>query len=375
MQRCSRRAFLAASAVGGTAATAGCLGGSVRGGQDGDGTTTTETTTGSPSESATASDGEPPLADAALTVQYPFERLRSGVVSGGPPKDGIPSIDEPTFTDASAANDHLDDGDVVFGVVRGSDAKAYPQNVLVWHEICNDTLDGTPVSVTYCPLTGTAMGFDRGATTFGVSGDLLNDNLVMYDRATDSRWPQMLATAIEGRFAERSLREFRLVWTTWARWRDTHPDTRVLSEETGYVRDYDDDPYGSYNPRDGYYAGGDPLFPPLRTDDRLDGKAVVVGTRSSEGAAAFPKDALRTEKLLDGELAGTPLLAAYDPDLDTAYVYRNPDERSFAFRDGDVVGPDGTPSAPADLPLERQYAYDAMWFAWAGIYPETSVHE
>ena len=263
----------------------------------------------------------------------------------------------------------------MFGVVRGDDVKAYPQGVLVWHEICNDVLDGTPVSVTYCPLTGTAMGFERGATTFGVSGDLLNDNLVMYDRATDSRWPQMLGTAVEGTLAERSLREFRLVWTTWGRWRDAHPDTRVLSEDTGYVRDYDGDPYGSYNPREGYYAGGDPLFPPLETDDRFGGKAVVVGARSSAGAAAFPKEALRTETLVEGELAGAPLLAVHDPSLDTAYVYRNPDERSFEFRDGEVVGPDGTAGAPADLPLQRQYAYDAMWFAWAGLYPETSVDE
>jgi hypothetical protein len=369
--RSSRRAFIAAATAGGVAALSGCLGAVTGGGQGSTATTADATTTGTTTTSGTG----PPLADARLTVQYPVEKLRSEVVSGGPPKDGIPSIDEPSFTGAKEANDRLDDADVVFGVAGENDVKAYPQNVLVWHEVCNDVLDGTPVAVTYCPLTGTAMGFERGGTTFGVSGDLLNDNLIMYDRATDTRWPQMLGTALTGDLAGNSLREFRLVWTTWGRWRDDHPDTRVLSTDTGYVRDYDSDPYGSYNPLDGYYSGGVPLFPPLQTDDRFGPKEVVVGTRSSDGAAAFRESTLRERTLVDGDLAGTPLLAAFEPALDATYVYRNPDEQSFEPRDGEIVDSDGDAHPSADLPLPRQYAFVAMWFAWAGYYPETSVHD
>ena len=374
--RVSRRAFLAAATAGGVTALSGCLGAVTGGGQGTTATTADAPTNTTASSTASNASGDgPPLADARLTVQYPVEKLRREVVSGGPPKDGIPSIDDPSFTSATTANDRLDDADVVFGFAGNEDVKAYPQNVLVWHEVCNDVLDGTPVAVTYCPLTGTAMGFERGGTTFGVSGDLLNDNLIMYDRATDTRWPQMLGTALTGDLAGNSLREFRLVWTTWGRWRDDHPDTRVLSTDTGYVRDYDSDPYGSYNPLDGYYSGGVPLFPPLQTDDRFGPKEVVVGTRSSDGAAAFPESTLRERTLVDGDLAGTPLLAAFEPALDATYVYRNPDEQSFEPRDGEIVDSDGDAHPSADLPLPRQYAFDAMWFAWAGYYPETSVHD
>ncbi|WP_458186045.1 DUF3179 domain-containing protein [Haladaptatus sp. NG-WS-4] len=369
MAQQARRRFIATTAAGGIAALTGCLGSDFgRGSADKRQTTTAPSTTGPTMKGL-------PLAANPLTVQYSMKKLREEVVSGGPPKDGIPSIDEPSFTNAKKANDRLSADSVVFGIARDGDVKAYPQEILVWHEITNDTLDGKPVTVSYCPLTGTAMGFERGETTFGVSGRLLNDNLVMYDRKTGSRWPQMLGTAISGTFEGRSLREFRLVWTTWGRWRDAHPDTRVLSEDTGYVRDYDRDPYGSYTPRGGYYAGGAPLFPPLESDDLLPTKSVVVGVRTPDGAAAFPKDVLRKEGIVTGKLAGTPLLAVYDPPLDTAYVYRNPEKKTFESRDGRAVGPDGTAHAPEKLPLDRQYAFDAMWFAWAGFYPETSVHD
>ncbi len=318
-------------------------------------------------------DQKVPLADDRLLVEYSFERLRDEVLSGGPPKDGIPSIDEPTFTGVADADQRLDPGDVVFGVAKGEDVKAYPQYVLVHHEIVNDALDGTPVSVTYCPLTGTAMGFERGETTFGVSGNLLNNNLVMYDRATDSRWPQMLATAIDGTHEGRSLREFRLVWTTWENWKTRHPETAVLSEDTGYLRDYGRDPYGTYNPRGGYYTSSNTLFERLRNDDRYPSKKMVIGVRTGDGATAFVKDALRERGVIEGELAGTPVVAVYSPALDTAYVYHNPDGVSVSEADGEVVV-DGDAYAPDDLPLDRAYAYDVMWFAWAGFYPNTRVY-
>ncbi|WP_435151988.1 DUF3179 domain-containing (seleno)protein [Haladaptatus sp. DFWS20] len=366
-----RREFLATVAVGGLATVAGCFGAqsSLTAGQE-----TTEARTAETDRNDASRTGLP-LADGTLSVQYGFENLRQEVVSGGPPKDGIPSIDEPNFSSATEANRRLREDSIVFGVVRDTEVKAYPQRILVWHEIANDTLAGTPVTISYCPLTGTAMGFERGETTFGVSGRLLNDNLVMYDRDTDSRWPQMLGTAISGQYEGRSLREFRLVWTTWSRWRNAHPETRVLSEDTGSIRDYDRDPYGSYTPLDGYYAGGTPLFPPLQTDDRLPTKSVGIGTRTSDGATTFRKETLRKRGLMAGEIAETALLAVYDPRLDTAYVYRNPNDEAFEFRDGRVVGPDGQTHAPAVLPLPHQYAFDAMWFAWAGFYPRTGLHD
>jgi len=280
--------------------------------------------------------------------------------------------------------------------------------------VCNDTLDGTPVSVTYCPLTGTAVGFERGETTFGVSGRLVNDNLIMYDRATEHWWPQVLATAVPGWNADggtsdtsdgrtnesgstrtkatestrpdatgsgtanatigQSLREFRVVWTTWERWREQFPDTWVLTEDTGYIRDYGRDPYGSYNPRNGYYEPeSEPLFPPLDTDDRYPTKAVVMGARTADGAIAFHKRSLRREGVIAGALDGTPHVGVHDDRLDTAYVYRNPDRASVtATADGVQVA--DTVHSPDELPLERVHAFDAMWLAWHGFYPGTSVH-
>ncbi|KTG11522.1 hypothetical protein AUR64_03185 [Haloprofundus marisrubri] len=311
----------------------------------------------------------PPTTERPLYLGHGLESLRNNVVSGGVSKDGIPSIDRPVFSAADASS--LGDGDPVFGLVRNGDARAYPQRVLVWHEIVNDSVGGDPVAVTYCPLTGTAQGFERGPAEFGVSGRLVNSNLVMYDRATDSRWPQMLATAIEGALEGESLHEFRLVWTTWKNWRDAYPNTRVLTEQTGYSRRYGDDPYGRYNPDSGYYANTQLLFDPLSEDTRANPKTVVLGVRTAHGALAFEKTSLLENRVLEGELAGERFVAVADPALETGYVY-------VADADVDVepnaagYDVDGEFARANELPLGRSLAFDAMWFAWAGFYPETN---
>ena len=378
--RATRRQFLGATA--GLAALAGCSGGSGSGDGDPSGDDTPVGSDGGTTSVAPDGDGPgrsetgPPTVDARLPLPDEPAALREAAVSGGPPKDGIPAIEDPQFVGADAA-DFLDPGDPVFGVARGGAVKAYPQKILVHHEVCNDHLGDVPVAVTYCPLTGTAQGFERGGTTFGVSGRLLNANLIMYDRATETWWPQLLATAIPGPWNDEpriaSLREFRLVWTTWERWRGQHPDTRVLSTETGHARNYGRDPYGRYNPRGGYYANDLTLFDPLHEDDRYDPKTVVLGSRTPDGAAAFHKGRLREAGTLRGEVGGSPVVAVYDERLDTGYAYRNPDELAVELRDGDAQL-DGETHNPAELPLEPVYTFDAMWFAWAGYYPETSVH-
>lgn len=319
-----------------------------------------------------------PTADRRLPLPMSPDQLRSKARSGGPPKDGIPSIDEPEFVAAGDA-DYLDLGDPVFGIVRDGVAKAYPQKILVLHEIANDDFAGTAVSITYCPLTGTVLGFERGNTTFGVSGRLINNNLVMYDRAMEAWWPQILATSIPGPWNEEpeinSLREIRLIWTTWQRWQKQHPDTQVLSTDTGYAKNYNHDPYGSYNPRRGYYVDDNLLFPALSSDNRYDKKTVVMGARTAEGVVAFLKDAIRKNHLMTGEISDTSVLAVYDPRYDTAYVYLNPDKATFKFDNGTVVAADGTSYLPDELPLSRIHTFDAMWFAWAGFYPNTNVYD
>ena len=318
-----------------------------------------------------------PTADGRLPLPAEPAALREEARSGGPSKDGIPSIDDPSFIEPDAA-DFLDPGDPVFGVVSDGVTKAYPQKILVSHEIVNDDLDGTPVSVTYCPLTGTVQGFYRGNTEFGVSGRLINANLVMYDRTTEAWWPQLLATAIPGPWNEnpeiRSLREFRLIWTTWEAWREQHPETHVLSTDTGHAQNYGRDPYGSYNPRGGYYDSERLLFPGRVDDDRYHPKRVVMGARTADGAVAFLKDALREQRTMNGDLGETSVVAVYDDRYDTAYVYRNPNEQAVNDADG-VIAIGGSTYAPDDLPLSRIHTFDAMWFAWVGYYPETNVYD
>jgi hypothetical protein len=302
--------------------------------------------------------------------------LESLAVSGGPPKDGIPSIDEPSFVGSDDAG-FLDPGDPVFGVARDGTVKAYPQKILVQHEIVNDRLGDFPVAVTYCPLTGTVQGFERGETTFGVSGRLINNNLVMYDRATEAWWPQILATSIPGPWnpdpGTHSLREFRLVWTSWEQWRTRHPDTRVLSTDTGFARNYGRDPYGSYDPPRGYYTSDSTLFERLNRDDRFGPKRVFMGARTAEGAVAFDKSRLLEERVVRGELGGTPVVAVADRRLDTGYVYLNPEERPVSA-DGESIRAGESSSEPDALPLAGIHTFDAMWFAWHGYYPDTDVY-
>ncbi|MGH8925600.1 MAG: DUF3179 domain-containing (seleno)protein, partial [Acidimicrobiia bacterium] len=194
----TRRTFLRLLAGLGVAGGATYLGTRVLGRPGTAATTTipssTRSTAASAAPSTTAQAAAPPvfeLADFADNVRF-----------GGPPKDGIPPLDEPRYLGAEEV-DFLKDGDVVFGLEREGRVVAYPQLVLVWHEIVNDTFPDGPLSVTYCPLTGSTVAFRGTATsgeayTFGTSGNLVNSNLLMYDRQTDSRWPQILAQAISG---------------------------------------------------------------------------------------------------------------------------------------------------------------------------------
>lgn len=354
----TRRTLLGAMAGVGFGPLAGCLGGREE--------AESEQSVGE-SEGTSATDV--PTTETRLHLAHDPESLRDNTVNGGVSKDGIPSIDDPSFADAGDAE--LNDDDPVFGVVGNGEARAYPQYVLVWHEIVNDTIGDQPVAVTYCPLTGTAQGFERGETEFGVSGRLVNSNLVMYDRATDSEWPQMLATAIDGPFKGQSLREFRVVWSTWESWRDAYPEMRVLTEETGYTRRYGSDPYGSYSPADGYYTSDNTMFSPLVEDDRDHPKEVVIGTRTPEGALAFNKSALLDARVLTGEIGGTEHVAVADPALETGYVYTDSDGITIE-PDGEGYQMDGESYDADGLPLDAALAFDAMWFAWAGFYPDTN---
>jgi hypothetical protein len=318
-----------------------------------------------------ASPPYPTLGEGRLTPQDPVA-YDQAKMSGGPPKDGIPSIDEPVFWNAEEADGFLDDGDVVFGLVENGTARAYPQRILVWHEIVNDVVGGLGLAVTYCPLTGTAIAFERQETEFGVSGTLVNSNLVMYDRATDTWFPQVLAVGISGPHKGAALVERPIIWTTWQRWRDAFPDTEVLSTQTGFARNYNRDPYGRYNPLSGYYLpDSGTMFPLMNTDRRFPLKTAVVGARTTDIAVAFRLETLRQSGRLELEGDGDFYTAVHDDRLDTGYIFRG-------RTDGDPtivgVGPSGVSWSGGDAP-EPLNAFEAMWFAWTAFYPETLVHE
>lgn len=172
------------------------------------------------------------------------------IISGGPPKDGIPAISDPRFIDA-ARETRLEDREPVMSVdLPGQPARAYPIRYLMWHEIVNDSIGGVPVLVTFCPLCNTGMVFDprvNGRTlSFGVSGLLRHSDMIMYDRETESWWQQALGQGVVGTHAGRELTQLPALMESWAAFRATHPDGLVM-DEPDWSRDYGSNPYVGYD--------------------------------------------------------------------------------------------------------------------------------
>ena len=162
------------------------------------------------------------------------------IASGGPPPDGIPSIDSPKFITVGQAEGFMSDNDLILGVNINGDVKGYPLQIMVWHEIVNDNVGGTPVAVTYCPLCFTNQVFNRTVggeiLEFGTSGKLYNSNLVMYDRNSNSLWSQAMAQSIVGKFAGASLDRVPFDLAYWKDWKNLYPNSKILSKDTGNIR-------------------------------------------------------------------------------------------------------------------------------------------
>lgn len=330
-------------------------------------------------------------AASALAKEWSLEDFTKNIQSGGPPKDGIPPIDRPKYIAANEAGRFLQATDIVFGLDHGGTVKAYPQKILVWHEIVNDEFDGGKISVTYCPLTGSAVGFsgrslDGTMLSFGTSGKLVNSNLVMYDRQTDSQWPQILGIGIDGKSKGTVLEETTLDWTTWSRWRAQHPETRVLSTDTGYFRSYGRDPYGSYDQSGTYYDSGGPLFPLMAKDDRFGSKEVVLGVKANGRRMAIHKESLRQKQVINTNLSSLPLIAIYDRELDVGRVFIREirGKPSTFVSDGNRIldklthsewtaGGRASAGKLEGSRLRQHPSYDVMWFAWYAFFPETEV--
>jgi hypothetical protein len=321
------------------------------------------------------------------------------VSSGGVPPDGIPAIDSPRFVPAAEV-DWLTPDEPVLAPAIGEPARAYPVRILIWHEIVNDTVDGRPVVVTYCPLCNSALAFDRRlgdrVLTFGTSGLLYHSDLVMYDRQTESLWSQIEGRAIAGALAGTELGRIPVQTVTWAQWQAANPDGWVLSRDTGVDRDYGANPYVGYDDPDSYpflFSGEpDPRLPPMER---------VAGLGAGQDPVAVRLSDLVNAGVLEVEVDGAPvvLLATEglrspleDANVETGRAVGatgafSPvfDGRHLEFArvgDGFVDTATGSrwnvlgeavegPLAGARLqPVEH---LDTFWFAWAAFSPATRV--
>ena len=261
---------------------------------------------------------------------------------GGPPRDGIPAIYTPRFLPADGAH-RLRDDDRVIGVVADGVARAYPVAILDHHEVVNDWTRPTRLVITYCPLCGSGMVFrppgDRAV--FGVSGLLYNSDVLLYDHQTESLWSQILGKAVTGPAAGEVLEQVAAVHGSWSSWRARHPDTLVLSRDTGYRGiNYASSPYAGYERTSRLY------FPVSARDKRLKPKAWVLGVSVAGNHKAYPL-ALLAE--LGGEvhdeLGGVPIVLRYRDDAAWAET-----------SDGELLA-----------------AVRLYWFAWYAFHPDTAL--
>lgn len=213
------------------------------------------------------------------------------IVSGGPPKDGIPSIDNPKFVSTEEADEWIGDDELVLAMIYQNEKRVYPLQIMVWHEIVNDYVANNPIAVTYCPLCGSGIAYERiimgEEVEFGTSGKLYNSNLVMYDRKTDSYWTQIDGLAIVGELTGLELKPISVDTVVWRDWKVAHPDSMILSQDTGFDRLYGEDPYGNY------YENSFLFFPVENESDRIHAKTVVFGIEIDNVFKAYKEDDLK----------------------------------------------------------------------------------
>lgn len=316
-----------------------------------------------------------------ITFGYSFEELNKNILSGGVPRDGIPAIEAPEYIRVEDSKNFMRDGDRVFLWEGDGFIKIIPQKILVWHEIINDKVTGEEVAITYCPLTSTVSGYKISGTTMGVSGKLLNSNLVMYDRKTKSLWPQIMGVSIEGKRKGEELEPFPLVWTTWERAKKKYPDAYILSQKTGAIRNYQRDPYGDFSDKNSYYNRGGAFFPLMAKSDQLNPKTMVRGLVGEGSQAAVSWDEVRRKKIVNIDIKEIKAVIFYDEELDTVRSFSRifeGDELNFEMIDGKIVDNikkrvwNSKGESGKDY-LDHYKGMDAFWFAWYAFYPNTMV--
>jgi hypothetical protein len=333
------------------------------------------------------------LADLLAGIDPQFRRfVRAGVPHairleeiawGGVAVDGIPALDNPRMIAAEAAT-YLNPGDLVFGVGINGDARAYPLRIANWHEMVNDVVGGVPVSLAYCTLCGAGILFDGRVAgrdrpfTFGSSGLLYRSNKLMYDRQTDTLWNQFTGRPAAGPLVGSGieLTPLPVTLTTWTEWRMRHPGTRVLSLDTGFVRDYRSG--AAYHD---YFASSELMFPALFRDKRLSQKDLIFGVRVPGGVKAWPLADFAGGAVLNDHVGLVDVVLIGDPRGLGARAYRSDGHHFKRAAVADELEAGGarwrvTEAAligPAGESLPRLPGHVAYWFAWAGYFENAQL--
>ncbi|MDQ3869337.1 MAG: DUF3179 domain-containing protein [Thermoproteota archaeon] len=317
------------------------------------------------------------------------------IVSVGPPPDGIPSIDNPKFIAVQEVSKFLKDSEL--GLNINDDIRAYPLQILVWHEIVNDNIGAVPVAVTYCPLCFTNQVFNRTidergvVVEFGTSGKLYNSNLVMYDRTSKTLWSQALAEGIVGKYAGTKLQRVPFDVAYWKEWKQLYPDSKVLSRDTGSNRPYGADPYGDY------YTNSDVLFPVSNKDSRLDLKEIVVGFENKGQFKAYKQQDIENKKVINDQVNGKPIalfssypfmVRAYDPLVEDGgeggqqkivllkFDYNTKDKSFIDKQTGSLWNFEGKAISGQmrGKQLTRLPFDEGFWFEWIAFHPKSALY-
>lgn len=282
------------------------------------------------------------------------------ILSGGPPRDGIPSIDNPIFIPVAKA-DGIGAKEPVIGLEIGGDARAYPLRIMTWHEIANDEVGGIPVAITYCPLCNSAIVFDRRfdgrVLEFGTTGKLRNSDLVMYDRHSESWWQQFTGEAIVGRYTGGKLETFPARLESFKRFRDRHPQGRIMVPNDPNARDYGRNPYV------GYDRSERPLLYDGDMPEGIEPMTRVVVVETEDGPSAVTLTLLREK----GEIILGDTVLSWVPGQNSALD----DARINRGRDvGNVVARRNTAEGSRDIRYDVTFA-----FVFHAFHPERPLRK
>ena len=325
------------------------------------------------------------------------------ILSGGPPKDGIPAIDEPHYVRVNEADSWLKPVEPVILVEVGQEARAYPLQILIWHEIVNDTINGLPLTITFCPLCNTAIAFERRFNgqilDFGTTGRLRYSNLIMYDRQSETWWQQANGEAIAGHYAGSQLLFYPAVIVAWEEFKSRYPEGTVLSRETGFSRSYSENPYIGYD---------DVRNPPFlyngpRTPGELPPMARVLTLDLDGEAVAYPYETLEKVQVVNDVVGGQPIVVLWASGtasaLDTESIangrnigsttafsrllnglllgFKVIDDRITDQETGsewNILGK-AVKGELAGSQLTPVVAINHFWFSWAAFRPETKIYQ